>query len=60
MRPSELLQSLHEANKRLQWRLDRLNLRSAELTARQYWELRNLTEEMQKDKDDEKMGDWTR
>ena len=45
MRPSELLHSLHEANKRLQARLDEMNLRSAELTAAQYAELKWLAKD---------------
>jgi len=39
------LHSLHEANKRLQARLDEMNLRSAELTAAQYAELKWLAKD---------------
>jgi hypothetical protein len=60
MKPSELLRNLHEANKRLQYKLEELGLRNAELTARQYAELRWLA----KDDDDAMLGgasrDWTK
>ena len=57
MRPSELLNELHEASKRLQRRLDVLNLKMAELTAEQYWRLRQLEKQIERDNAEEKRGD---
>lgn len=59
MKPSELLRNLHEANKRLQRRLDELNLRSTILTAQQYAELRWLAKD-DEDQERDMNGDWTR
>jgi hypothetical protein len=51
------LAELHEASRRLQRRLDVLNLKMAELTAEQYWRLRQLENEIEKDNAEEKRGD---
>jgi hypothetical protein len=59
MRSSELLRQLHEANKKLQAKLDlaeRQRLKGIETIAANYAELRWL----EKDYDDERDGDWTR
>jgi hypothetical protein len=57
MSPSELLAELHEASRRLQRHLDDLNLRLTQFTAEDYWRLRQLEKEIEKDREEEKRGD---
>ena len=63
MRPDQLAAELQEAAKRLQVRLDWLEakrLREITMIASAYGEMRLLDREYEKDKEEERNGDWTR